>query len=169
MAISPGDLKCGEIIGNGGFSTVHRAVFAHGQRPGSARADAAPHQHEPRVVAFKEFHPHLFQSERDIRAVQQEIDLLTGIAHPNVIEVLGVVTECSCGACRSGPGLVLEFAQLGSLRNVLAASDSATSPLLTKVARLAIARDISEAMRWLHHEIKPLPVIHRDLKSANCA
>ena len=85
--------------------------------------------------------------------------------HPNIIALHGVISDPQAS---TGAGLVLEFADLGSLRQLLTAEDDETRALLDDQTRLSLARDIAEAMRFLH-SLKPRPVIHRDLKSPNCA
>ena len=85
--------------------------------------------------------------------------------HPNIIALHGVIGDPQAS---TGAGLVLEFADLGSLRQLLTAEDDETRALLDDQTRLSLARDIAEAMRFLH-SLKPRPVIHRDLKSPNCA
>ena len=67
----------------------------------------------------------------------------------------------------TGAGLVLEFAELGSLRQILTAETDEMRTLRNARTRLVLARDIAEAMRFLH-TLKPRAVIHRDLKSPNC-
>ena len=155
IRVAPPQLKLGVIIGHGHFATVYRAEYT---------TIIDNDERSQRPAAFKQFDPKALASKQDVASVQREIDLLTTIHHPNIIEVLGVVTEPSKDI---GLGIVLELAELGSLHDVLTAGEP--SLMLTLSGRLAAARDIASAMHWLHHEIKPVPVIHRDLKSPNCA
>ena len=137
-------------------------------------------------VAFKCFHPDLFTCQRDVERMQQEIETMAYVQvsvfvsapnrrsfdtrtphtqHPNIIALHGVIGDPQAS---TGAGLVLEFADLGSLRQLLTAEDDETRALLDDQTRLSLARDIAEAMRFLH-SLKPRRVIHRDLKSPHCA
>ena len=165
-----------------GSATLGRGTFAvviHGRY--DFRGSTGVHE-----VAFKCFHPDLFTCQRDVERIQQEIETMAyvqvsvfvsapnrrsfdtrtpHIQHPNVIALHGVIGDPQAS---TGAGLVLEFADLGSLRQLLTAEDDETRALLDDQMRLSLARDIAEAMRFLH-SLKPRPVIHRDLKSPNCA
>ena len=63
-------------------------------------------------------------------------------------------------------GLLLELADRGSLRALLSDNDASLS--LSKAAKLAIARDVADAMVYLH-SIRPQPILHRNLKASSAS
>jgi len=88
---------------------------------------------------------------------KREIRLMTKINHPNVVMVMGAVTDRH----RLGPMLVMERMHFGSLENLL----HNTTVFLEGDIVMHILRDIVQGMRFLHGG-KP-PILHGDLKSAN--
>ena len=76
------------------------------------------------------------------------------IKHPNVISVDGLI-------CAGFEGLVMEYAEYGTLRNVLTGKTS----LDINKWRLKLMIDIANGMNYLHtHDPS---IIHRDLKASN--
>ena len=113
------------------------------------------------VCAAKILHPILFQT-RDpdaysiVERFQQEIEFLSGLKHPNVIQYLG-----SCADPESGlPILFMELMD-DSLTSFL--ERPANPPPLPLHIQVNIAHDVAQALSHLHrHE-----VLHRDLSSNN--
>ncbi|XP_065833706.1 mitogen-activated protein kinase kinase kinase 11-like isoform X2 [Oscarella lobularis] len=131
------DLELKQMIGVGGFSKVHRAVYRGVD------------------VAVKAARYDDFDDEASaLRTILQEASLFNILSHRNVIQLLGV--------CVQAPNycLVMEFARGGTLSNVIA-KYQLPPPVLVDWA-LQIAR----GMHYLHAEAD-LPIIHRDLKSNN--
>ena len=113
------------------------------------------------VCAAKVLHPILFQTRdpaahRIVERFQREIEFLSGLRHPNVIQYLG-----SCADPESGlPVLFMELMD-ESLTSFLERPPN--PPPLPLHVQLDIAHDVSQALSHLHrHE-----VLHRDLSSNN--
>ena len=114
------------------------------------------------VCAAKVLHPILFQTRdpaahRIVERFQQEIDFLSGLRHPNVIQYLG-----SCPDLESGlPVLFMELMD-DSLTGFLERPGADAPPLPLHV-QVNIGHDVAQALCHLHrHEI-----LHRDLSSNN--
>ncbi|PKA62457.1 putative receptor-like protein kinase [Apostasia shenzhenica] len=90
--------------------------------------------------------------------LQNELDLLGKIRHPNIVSVLGY---CIHGESRF---LVYELLQNGSLEEQLHGPSYGAA--LTWHLRMKIALDAARGLEYLHEHCYP-PVIHRDLKSSN--
>ncbi|CAN6837192.1 hypothetical protein F2Q69_00014855 [Brassica cretica] len=80
-------------------------------------------------------------------------------SHKNVLKILGSCLEFQ------HPVLVCEYPENGALNCIKRARDGATRPFPWN-ARLRIAKEIAEAVTYLHTEF-PRTIIHRDLKLAN--
>ena len=113
------------------------------------------------VCAAKVLHPILFQTRdpaayRIVERFQSEIEFLSGLKHPNVIQYLG-----SCADPESGlPVLFMELMD-DSLTSFL--ERPANPPPLPLHIQVNIAHDVAQALSHLHrHE-----VLHRDLSSNN--
>ena len=113
------------------------------------------------VCAAKVLHPILFQTRdpaahRIVERFQREIEFLSGLRHPNVIQYLG-----SCADPETGlPVLFMELMD-ESLTSFLERPPN--PPPLPLRVQLDIAHDVSQALSHLHrHE-----VLHRDLSSNN--
>ncbi|KAI3849311.1 hypothetical protein MKW92_007303 [Papaver armeniacum] len=131
-----GDLILGEQIGRGSCTTVY-----HGLWCGS---DVA-------VKVFSEFE----YSEDLLRTFRQEVLLMKGLRHPNVLLFMGAVTSPK-HLC-----IVTEFLPRGSLFQLLRRNP----PALDWKRRVLMALDIARGMNYLHC-YNP-PIVHRDLKSSN--
>ena len=115
------------------------------------------------VCAVKVLHPILFQTRdpsayRIVERFQQEIDFLSRLRHPNIIQYLG-----SCPDPESRlPVLFMELMD-ESLTSFLERPASANPPPLPLHIQVDIAHDVAQALSHLHrHE-----VLHRDLSSNN--
>ena len=113
------------------------------------------------VCAAKVLHPILFQTRdpsayRIVERFQREIDFLSGLRHPNIIQYLG-----SCADPDSGlPVLFMELMD-ESLTSFL--ERPAEPPPLPLYVQVDIGHDVAQAFSHLHrHE-----VLHRDLSSNN--
>ena len=115
------------------------------------------------VCAAKVLHPILFQT-RDpsayiiVERFQQEIDFLSRLRHPNIIQYLG---SCEDPESRL-PVLFMELMDK-SLTSFLERPASANPPPLPLNVQVDIVHDVAQALSHLHrHE-----VLHRDLSSNN--
>ena len=113
------------------------------------------------VCAAKVLHPILFQTRdpaayRIVERFQREIEILSGLKHPNIIQYLG-----SCADPESRlPVLFMELMD-DSLTSFL--ERPANPPPLPLHIQVNIAHDVAQALFHLHrHE-----VLHRDLSSNN--
>ncbi len=131
------DLEIREVIGVGGFGKVFRALW-HGDEVAVKEARHDPD--EPISVTLEN--------------VRQEAKLFWLLNHPNIIMLKGV--------CLHVPNLclVMEYARGGSLNRVLAGRHIPPDTLVDW------AMQIANGMYYLH-ELAPMPLIHRDLKSSN--
>ena len=115
------------------------------------------------VCAAKVLHRILFQTRdpstyRIVERFQQEIDFLSRLRHPNIIQYLG---SCQDPESRL-PVLFMELMD-ESLTSFLERSASASPPPLPLHVQVDIGHDVAQAISHLHrHE-----VLHRDLSSNN--
>ena len=115
------------------------------------------------VCAAKVLHPILFQTRdpsayRIVERFQREIDFLSRLRHPNIIQYLG---SCPDPASRL-PVLFMELMD-ESLTSFLERPASANPPPLPLHVQVDIGHDVAQALSHLHrHE-----VLHRDLSSNN--
>ena len=113
------------------------------------------------VCAAKVLHPILFQTRdpaayRIVQRFEQEIEFLSGLKHPNVIQYLG-----SCRDPESGLPIMFMELMDESLTSFL--ERPANPPPLPLHIQVNIAHDVVQALSHLHrHE-----VLHRDLSSNN--
>eukprot|EP00403_Amphidinium_massartii_P026191 CAMPEP_0178403912 /NCGR_PEP_ID=MMETSP0689_2-20121128/17612_1 /TAXON_ID=160604 /ORGANISM="Amphidinium massartii, Strain CS-259" /LENGTH=338 /DNA_ID=CAMNT_0020024879 /DNA_START=96 /DNA_END=1109 /DNA_ORIENTATION=- len=109
------------------------------------------------VVALKELtlsdDPNDEYDEGAINAFQQEIELWSQIAHPNILELVGIVT------LTSPLRLVSEGSSMFELLH------NHWEIRLSWPQRLTMLYDTTSAVNYLH--TRQIPIIHRDLKSLN--
>ena len=113
------------------------------------------------VCAAKVLQPILFQTRdpsayRIVERFQREIDFLSGLRHPNVIQYLG---SCADPETRM-PILFMELMD-ESLTSFL--ERPADPPPLPLHVQVDIGHDVAQALSHLHHH----EVLHRDLSSNN--
>ncbi|ELR20711.1 protein kinase domain containing protein [Acanthamoeba castellanii str. Neff] len=85
--------------------------------------------------------------------IEREMDTLTGLTHPNIVQLMGICTD------NNDVYIVTEFVTGGNLRKKLKEKTVALSWTL----RVRYALDVALAMTYLHHK----NIMHRDLKSPN--
>lgn len=127
-----------EILGSGGFGCVYKGQLDDNLFVAVKRLDSQTRD------AMKEF--------------QTEVDILSKIQHPNIINLLGYCVHDETKL------LVYELMENDSLDTQLHGPLSGSN--LTWYCRMKIALDTARALEYLHEHCKPC-VIHRDLKSSN--
>ncbi|AQK58810.1 Protein kinase superfamily protein [Zea mays] len=145
LAAATGGFSPDNIIGDGSFGFVYRAVLPDGA-----------------AVAVKRLSGDCDAGagNREFRA---ELEVLGSLSHSNLARLLGY---CADGRDRI---LVYELLERGSLDAWLHggdADDSGGTGTLPWPARLRVARGAAAALEFLHHGRRP-PVLHRDVKSSN--
>jgi len=80
----------------------------------------------------------------------REIDILTKMHHPNVVQFLGYIDNPFI--------LVMEYIRRGDLKQLI--------PKLYKKEKIEIAKDILRGLAYIHNR-KPFSLIHRDIKTSN--
>ncbi|KAI3427397.1 hypothetical protein D9Q98_010312 [Chlorella vulgaris] len=98
-------------------------------------------------------------SEPLLAKLDEEAGMLAALRHPNIVNFLGV--------CHQPPCILTEYCSRGSLAEVLfkARQRPRVAAALTWPRRLAMALDAACGMLHLHS--RPVPIVHRDLKSPN--
>ncbi|XP_059619854.1 mitogen-activated protein kinase kinase kinase-like isoform X2 [Phlebotomus argentipes] len=131
------ELELKEVIGVGGFGKVHRAYWGH---------------EEVAVKAARRGPDEDIDVTR--KNVLQEAKLFWSLKHENIVALKGV--------CLKEPKLclVMEFARGGSLNRILAGRKIPPDVLVDWAIQIA------RGMNYLHN-MAPISVIHRDLKSSN--
>lgn len=137
LMIATNNFSDSNLVGRGGFARVYRADLG-GKRPAAVK----------RLLKV--------DSER----FRKELSILLSLPrHPNLVNIFGICSD---------PGnqmIVLEYVANGTLFSHLHENHGGADPL-SWTARKKIARQVAEALKHLHEEVKP-PIIHRDVKSKN--
>ncbi|XP_077230088.1 U-box domain-containing protein 35-like [Tasmannia lanceolata] len=91
-----------------------------------------------------------------MKQFQQEVEVLSRIRHPNMVQLMGACPDNGC--------LIYEYMANGSLEDCILRQTN-SSPLPWQL-RFKIAAEIATGLLFLH-EMKPEPLVHRDLKPGN--
>ncbi|XP_076165135.1 tyrosine-protein kinase hopscotch isoform X1 [Ptiloglossa arizonensis] len=138
------DIDCNVIlqgrIGQGYYGEVYRGTLER-----ETGKDI-----ESQQVAIKKLKTRAL--EADIRDFEREIAIMKTLKHPNVVEILGVISEPE--VC-----LVMEYVKHGSLQSYLAIHKQE----LTHRRLLGFALDIATGMDYLGS----MSIVHRDLAARN--
>ncbi|KZV44519.1 U-box domain-containing protein 52-like [Dorcoceras hygrometricum] len=105
-------------------------------------------------VAVKVLRPDAAQGRSQF---QQEVEVLSCMRHPNLVLLLGACPEYGC--------LVYEYMGHGSLDDCLFRA-GANGGALSWPLRFKISAEIATGLHFLH-QMKPEPLVHRDLKPGN--
>jgi serine/threonine protein kinase len=92
-----------------------------------------------------------------LKCLRQEVVVLTGVQHPNVVQCYGVTLDCSA-AGRERINIAMEYVEGGSLASLL----HEFGPLPSKVVA-AYARQMVLGLEYLHAR----GVVHGDVKPGN--
>ena len=103
-------------------------------------------------VAVKRIHNQLV-SRHNIQLFRREMNMAAKLCHPNLVQFIGATVE-------GDMMIIMEF-MTTSLRRQLQ-SEEYFMPKLVK----SISLDVARALSYLH-QIKPDPVVHRDISSSN--
>ncbi|KAK9291093.1 hypothetical protein L1049_009280 [Liquidambar formosana] len=126
-------------IGEGGFGVVYRGVLRDGTQ-----------------VAIKSLSA---ESNQGTHEFLTEINMISNIRHPNLVELIGCCVE---GSNRI---LVYEFLENNSLASALLGSKS-RRVALDWPKRAAICMGTASGLAFLHEEAEP-HIVHRDIKASN--
>ncbi|KAE7995640.1 hypothetical protein FH972_000414 [Carpinus fangiana] len=126
-------------LGRGGFGIVYKGTLKRGTE-----------------VAVKKLSA---QSKQGLREFMTEIDTISNVRHPNLIELVG------CCAEESDRILVYEYAENNSLDRALLGSNSPNIRLDWE-KRSAICLGTARGLAFLHEELVP-HIVHRDIKASN--
>ncbi|EGZ11237.1 hypothetical protein PHYSODRAFT_337966 [Phytophthora sojae] len=108
-------------------------------------------------VAVKRLLQTKHQRAHDVQAFAEEIELSASLAHPNIVEFIGVAWNTLNNLV-----MVIELLPMGSLQRYLREDGMLLS---WSNGKLEMAIGIASALEYLHARTPPL--IHRDLKSSN--
>ncbi|XP_051128325.1 putative serine/threonine-protein kinase isoform X2 [Andrographis paniculata] len=125
-------------IGRGGFGTVYKGILKNG-----------------REVAVKMLSA---ESKQGVREFLTEIDTISNVKHPNLVELLG------CCVHEPNRILVYEYVENSSLDRALLGSKRSIK--LEWERRSIICVGTARGLAYLHEELVP-HIVHRDIKASN--
>lgn len=132
------ELELLEIVGRGAFGTVQKARW------------------KGHIVAIK-----TIENESGGKEFRDEVESLSSVRHQNIIRLFGTSVK------KPKVCLVMEYAECGSLYNLLHPSDPSQDLIPYTFAHvISWSLQCAEAVEYLHN-MKPKAVIHRDLKPPN--
>ena len=104
------------------------------------------------TVAVKQIHD-LILSPHNIRLFNREMEIASKCHHPHLLQFIGATND------EESPLFVTELME-NNLRTLLEQRQ------LSEREIRAISLDVARGLNYLHHK-KPVPIIHRDISSAN--
>ena len=109
-------------------------------------------------VAVKQIHE-LIKSDEYLELLHREINTMSQLRHPNLLQFIGAVLDHPSG----NPMIITEVMDT-SLRKAYESKELTPDPSCRPVI-LSIMRDVAVGLNYLH--CLPVPIIHRDVSSAN--
>jgi eukaryotic-like serine/threonine-protein kinase len=140
-----------ELAGDGGMARVYRALTR----------GAAGFQ---RPVAIKRIHEHLIDNSEFVRMFIEEARVCSELDHPNIVQVHDF------GMDEQGYFLVMEWVEglsLGQYVRGVLASGAEVSGRLACAIVVQLLAGLAEAHERLGPDLRPAPVIHRDITPQN--
>ncbi|KAF6155796.1 hypothetical protein GIB67_039127 [Kingdonia uniflora] len=126
-------------IGRGGFGTVYKGILRDGKQ-----------------VAVKVLSA---ESKQGVHEFLTEIDMLSNVKHPNLVELIG------CCVQESNRIILYEYVENSSLDRVLLGTKDRAIKLDWGV-RSAICTGTARGLVFLHEGLEPY-IVHRDIKASN--
>ena len=152
----------GQLLGRGSFGSVYLALLPLGTILAVKVVELNDAPKQPSETTLEK--PFLNKADAqlcedmsslDLRRVQQEVEFIRELAHPNVIQYKTCILDC---AARSA-FIFMEYAAGGSLASVAKKCDQK----LPEAAVARYMRDVLNGVSFLHAK----GVIHRDIKGEN--
>lgn len=128
-------------IGRGGYGIVYKAQLPSGK-----------------TIALKKLHSSEVENPAFIKSFTNEVKTLTKIRHRNIVKLHGFCFHKRCMF------LICEYMERGSLFSFL--RDDVKAAELDWSKRVNIIKGTAHALSYMHHDCT-LPIVHRDLTSAN--
>ncbi|XP_014516669.1 probable leucine-rich repeat receptor-like protein kinase At1g35710 [Vigna radiata var. radiata] len=133
------DLK--HCIGTGGYGSVYRAQLPSGN-----------------VVALKKLHRMESQNPSFNRSFHNEVKMLTGIRHRNIVKLHGFCLH------NQFMFLIYQYMERGSLFYIL--NNDMEVHELNWNKRVNVIKGLAQALSYMHHDCTT-PIVHRDVTSSN--
>ena len=101
-----------------------------------------------------------------MKHLREEALLMYKLRHPNIVHLVGILFRCN------NPCIVMEFAALGNMRNVLR---NRNVTLRWEDPKLRWAEEVASSIRYLHRAQRfdnltlsyTMGIVHRDIKTSN--
>ncbi|XP_017841229.1 dual specificity protein kinase pyk3 isoform X2 [Drosophila busckii] len=138
-----GNINLGKIVGEGAFGIVYKGNWC---------------EKEVAVKTFKNIKGHMETLSSCVMDFKKEVKQLSRADHINIIQLYGVTFD------RDSAYLIMEYAECGSLHNYLYGREQRVYYASTVFNWMT---QCSYGITYLHN-MKPKPLIHRDLKPHNC-
>lgn len=137
---------------------IPREALSYGRKLGDGASGVTyAGVYQGRPVAIKSYSPAMLA--KDHVSVQNEMDIMAKLRHPNVVGLVGMCLECEKG--KEYAALVMELAEKGELGHAL--YNSRVIKKKGDAVKFQIAIGLARGLEYLHD----MNIIHRDVKTAN--